>query len=295
MYRDFDLKTLEQEYSPSSCIEDIGIYINEYIGKSQQVLKQAQLDNTVITDLSYAPSNDSDQRLDLFLPSANSELKGKLQVYIHGGYWQELSKNESCFAANNFQQHGYHFAVVNYSLAPKATLAEIVEQNRQALIWLYQHADKYGYNKDQIYISGSSAGAHLAVLMAMTDWSKYLNINTNLVKGICAVSGIYDLTPIAQTYINKPLNLQAEDIAKFSPLLSTKQWQFLHTCSLIFAFGDNETSEFKRQTLTLIKQLKQQGYNSTWAEINERNHFNIILDLQQPNTWLCQQVFKQMS
>jgi arylformamidase len=64
---------------------------------------------------------------------------------------------------------------------------------------------------------------------------------------------------------------------------------------LIFAFGDNETSEFKRQTSTLTKQLKQQGYNSTWAEINERNHFNIILDLQQPNTWLCQQVFKQMS
>ena len=294
MYREFDLKTLEQEYSPSSCIDDIKIYINEYINKSQKALKQARLDNTVITDLSYTTSNDSDQRLDLFLPSANSQIKNKLQVYIHGGYWQELSKSDSCFAANNFQQHGYHFAVLNYSLAPKATLAEIVEQNRQALIWLYQQADKYGYKKDQIYISGSSAGAHLAMLMAMTDWSKYLNINTNLVKGICAVSGIYDITPIAQTYINTPLNLQPKDIAMYSPLLCAKQWQFLQSCQLIFAFGDNETNEFKRQSLTMIEQLKQQGYNATWAEINERNHFNIILDLEQPNTWLCHQVFKQM-
>ena len=103
---DFDLKTLEQEYSPSSCIDDINIYINEYITKSQQAQQQAKSENTLISDLDYSSAKDIDQRLDLFLPSPASRSKGKLQVYIHGGYWQQLSKNESSFAANNFQQQG---------------------------------------------------------------------------------------------------------------------------------------------------------------------------------------------
>ena len=294
MYRDFDLKTLEQEYSPSSCIDDINIYINEYITKSQQAQQQAKSENTLISDLDYSSAKDIDQRLDLFLPSPASRSKGKLQVYIHGGYWQQLSKNESSFAANNFQQQGYHFAVLNYALAPKATLTEIVEQNRRALIWLYLKADEYGYSKDQIYISGSSAGAHLAMMMAMTNWSSYLDTDVNIIKGICAVSGIYDLTPIAQTYINQPVNLQPNEIANCSPLLAQDQWQFLQQCQLIFAFGDNETNEFKRQTLAAVEQLKQQGYQSICSEINNRNHFDVIVDLAHADTWLCQQVFKQM-
>ena len=61
-----------------------------------------------------------------------------------------------------------------------------------------------------------------------------------------------------------------------------------------FMFSDNETSEFKRQRTALVEQLKQHGHYSSWAEISDRNHFDIILDLAQPDTWLCQQVFKQM-
>ena len=298
MYRNFDLKTLELEYSPSSCIDDIGIYIQQYIDQSNQALQFAQQQTKVLTNLNYGKTSNEDEVLDLFLPFESTPSKKKLQVYIHGGYWQELSKNESSFAATNFQQHGYHFAVINYSLAPNATLTEIVAQNCRALVWLYQHAEEFGYDKDEIYLSGSSAGGHLAMMMVLTDWSTYLNVSDktvgNIIKGVCAVSGIYDLTPIKQTYINEPLQLTEVEVTDQSPLLLSANYNYLTDCQMIFAFGDNETDEFKRQTLAMKSSLQDYGYLTNVSEIKNRNHFDIILDLAVPASWLSHQVFKQM-
>ncbi|GLX78812.1 esterase [Thalassotalea insulae] len=292
MYRHFDLASLEQQYSPSSCIDDINVFIEKYIQQSQQALTLAEQKQKVLTNLAYGKQ--TTQTLDLFLPDETVTAKQKLQIFIHGGYWQELSKNESCFAASNFQQHGYHFAVLNYTLAPQASLSTIVEECRQALTFLYQHAEQYGYNKDEIYLSGSSAGGHLAMMMALTDWHAY-DIPPSFIKGICAVSGIYDLTPIAQTYINKPLQLTEKEIQDHSPLLRTIDRDLISQCQITLAYGDNETDEFKRQSQAMQRAIEQLNVPSNCQEISGRNHFDVILDLSESDSWLAQQVFKQMS
>lgn len=298
LYQQLDLKTLETEYSPSSCVDDINVYINQYITLSKQNLCTAQQQKKVLENLQYGHS--SNEVLDLFLPFDSNNCQKKIHVYLHGGYWQELSKNESCFAANNFQQQGFHFAVINYSLAPEATLTEIVEQCRQATVWLYQHANEFGYDNNNIYISGSSAGGHLAMMLALTDWSKYLTVESNIVKGICAVSGIYDLTPIAQTYINKPLQLTSQEIVENSPLLialanNHAAKKRLAGCEIILAYGDNETDEFKRQTNAMKNALTTEKITVSSAEIPERNHFNVIVDLAELSSWLSEKVLQQMT
>ncbi|XQW84776.1 alpha/beta hydrolase [Thalassotalea piscium] len=300
MYNGLSQHQLTEQYSPSSCVDDINVYIDAYIKQSKKAKEQAIEDKLVLTDLKYASSNDT--RLDLYLPKNhqhNKTQKRKLQVYIHGGYWQELSKEESCFAALNFQAHDYYFAVLNYSLAPNTSLTGIVEQVRQAIAWLYSHAATYGYDKDEIYLSGSSAGAHLAIMMLNTDWTYYLNVTqeqTKLspVKGICAVSGIYDLSPIVQTYINEPLLLTSSEVLNNSPLLFNMANADETPCKLIICYGENETSEFKRQSQAFTDKLMALGYQVACHEIIGRNHFDVILDLCHPSSWLFTQVLKQM-
>ncbi|GHF87620.1 alpha/beta hydrolase [Thalassotalea marina] len=292
MYRNFDLATLEKEYSPSSCVEDINVYIEQYIEQSKKQKQQAKLTNSLRENLSYGAS--PEQTLDLFIPNANVQSQHKLMVYIHGGYWQELSKEESCFAAGNFQQHGIHFAVINYTLAPKATLSEIVAENRRALAWLFHHAHEFGYQADEIYLAGSSAGAHLVTLMALTDWHQHFGIESQFIKGICAVSGIYDLTPIQQTYINEPLQLSQQDVSVFSPLLTKEFLTKFTQCKTIIALGENETQEFKRQSLEFYQMVCTQQKNCEFKQIASRNHFDVILDLADSKSWLFQQVLKQM-
>ena len=303
-------EALEIEYSPSSCVDDIMIYIQQYIDQSQTVIEQAVRENSVLRDLKYTNSDNTgkDEVLDLFLPTHHSARGKKLHVYIHGGYWQELTKEESAFAARTFQQAGHYFAVINYSLAPKASLTEIVEQNRRALAWLVSHADELGFDADEVYLSGSSAGAHLCLMMLQTDWQGYLANNhlsnsdlanspvtfapeKPFIKGVCAVSGIYDIAPLLHTTINAPLQLTEQEVESNSPLRHATQ----HRCPVIIAFGDNETSEFKRQSLAMKTQLEKQGFDITFSEITGRNHFDVILDLGVEGSWLFEEVLKQMS
>ena len=304
MYQHYSPEELAQQYSPSSCISDIKVYIDAYITKSHQAKKLAKKEKRVLTDLLY--SENKEAKIDLYLPDTNSNTpqltKKQLHLYIHGGYWQELSKEESSFAATTFQKQGCYFAVINYPLAPNATLSEIVEQNRLAIVWLYQHAQQYGFDKNEIYLSGSSAGAHLAMMMLMTSWSPYFQDKapvTNImpIKGICAVSGIYDLTPIAHTYINDLLQLTPDEIIQNSPLLTPLALlnNTTHPCHIIICYGSNETDEFKRQSQAMKDKLITLGYQVTYKEISERNHFNVILDLADNNSWLYAQVIKQMN
>ena len=99
-YLTLEKQVLEREYSPSSCIDDINEFINQYIEQSKTAVSYAKQSDSLLSNLRYGSSET--QTLDLFLPTNRS--KNKLHVYIHGGYWQELSKNESSFAATTFQE-----------------------------------------------------------------------------------------------------------------------------------------------------------------------------------------------
>ncbi len=285
IYSTFDQTTLDREYSPSSCIDDIGIYLDKYARLSIAAKKAASDAGACRPDLRYG--GNARETLDLFLPDAPGA--APLQVYIHGGYWQQLSKNESCFAAPMFQRHGCCFAAVNYTLAPEQTLSGIVEENRRALGFLYQHAGQWGFDRDRIYLSGSSAGAHLAMMMLMTDWRR-LGLPSDLVKGVCAVSGIYDLEPVRLSYVNEKVGMDANEAMANSPV----RLSLRNRCPVILAYGDNETGEFKRQTDDYRAVLQEEEIPVAFSEIENRNHFDVIMDLADEESWLSRQVLDQM-
>lgn len=286
IYSSFDQATLDREYSPSSCVDDINVYILEYMRGSKESKDAAIEQGTCLKDLAYGAGED--EKLDLFLPTNTAG--APLHVYIHGGYWQALSKNESSFAATMFQQHGSFFAAINYSLAPAVKLTEIVAQNRRAIAWLYHHSVRWGFDRDRIYVSGSSAGAHLTMMMLLTDWTAY-GLPTDAIKGVCAVSGIYDLEPIRLSYVNEPLGMNRQEAAENSPMSQAVR----NHCPIILAYGDNETREFKRQSNDYRDLLLKTNETVSFKEIKGRNHFDVILDLMDENTWLSQQVLQQMA
>jgi len=277
VYRHFTRAELEREYSPSSCIPDINVFLREYAERSPAARQQCK----AITDVRYGAS--SEETLDFF-PAASRH--APLEVFIHGGYWQGLSKNESCFAAPDFVHHGVAFVALNYSLAPKVNLDEIVRQCRAALAWLYQNANALGFDRQRIFISGSSAGAHLAAMTTATSWQRDFGLPDDLIKGCAAVSGIFELEPLRFTYVNEPLQLDAEAAQRNSPLFLRP----VFPTALIVCWGDNETAEFKRQS---------REFAAAWEarevfEMAGYNHFDVILKLGDAATPLGQAVLRQI-
>jgi arylformamidase len=84
--------------------------------------------------------------------------------------------------------------------------------------------------------------------------------------------------------------MDAEEATLNSPILH----KHLNECPVIFSYGENETTEFKRQTDDYQKTMEEVGIPAILKEIAGRNHFDVILDLADANSWLSQQVLSQM-
>jgi arylformamidase len=272
-WRNWPLVRIEKEYSPSSWVPSAEPFLAEYgirSRKAEQLL-------TCQKDLPWGDK--PGETLDYF-PAASRD--APLLVFIHGGYWQELSKNESLFAAADCVANGIAFAAINYTLAPKAGVEIIVDQCRRAVAWLHAHADALGFNRGQMFLSGSSAGAHLAAMMLVKGWQHTAGVTDDAIAGAVLLSGIYDLEPLVGTYIAAPLHLTTADAAGLSPI----RLPLGRPVPTIIAWGENETSEFKRQSRSYASRLEAADFAVSAFEVAGANHFDIVLGLADRETAL---------
>jgi len=290
-YRDLTSKQLlEREYSPSSLVDDIGHYLRQYATRSAKTREQLR----ATLGLRYGGA--AEEVLDLFLPSAGARGDGgtPLCVFIHGGYWQGLSKDDSSFPAEQFGREGIAFAALNYGLAPGSSLPLMVSRCRRAIAFLYDGAERLGFDRHSIVVSGSSAGAHLAAMAMLTDWRAECGSPATVVKGAILLSGIFDLRPIRLTYVNEPLQLDVASALLYSPLLLADFIAGPIPPTLI-AYGETETGEFKRQSREFADALARRGAEVTSLCLAGRNHFDALFDLADPRTEFGRAVLRQFA
>lgn len=224
-------------------------------------------------DLAYgdAPA----ETLDLF-PSRKGD--GSLLVFIHGGYWRSLDKRDFSYLAPAWVDAGVSLAVVNYALCPAVTIERIVQQMLAASAWLYRNAERYGMDEERIFVSGHSAGGHLAAMMLAALWPAYDgSLPGDLVKGALAVSGVYDLRPLTQVgWLSGDLRLDEAAAVKVSPAFLPPATR----APLVLAVGGLESSEFKRQNALLAQRWK--AVLGGDIEMPGRDHFTVIDGLAEP-------------
>ncbi len=265
-WRNWPLAERERQYSPSRCVAAIAPYLDAYAARSRDAQQRFRCRKNL------AWGEGPDETFDYF-PAASAD--APLLTYFHGGYWQELSKNESLFAAPDCLTNGIAFAAIDYTLAPQATLGTIVEQCRRAIASLHRQAAALGFDARRIYVAGNSAGAHLVAMLLMDGWQAARGLPGDVVAGAVLLSGIYDLEPLMGTYIDAALHLTAEDVATLSPL----RLQAGQPVKTILAWGENETAEFKRQSRAFAKALLNAGFPVSAFEVVGTNHFDIVFGL----------------
>lgn len=272
-YLGFDQAELDREYSPSSRVPSLQWYLDDYARRSAAAHRSCQ----VRADLRYGPR--PEERLDLFpVPGGGAPL----QVFVHGGYWQELSKAESAFAAPDFVAAGVAFAALGYGLAPAYRLEEIIGMVCRAVRWLHAHAPGLGVDPRRIHLSGTSAGAHLAAMAMVRD-------EDGLIAGATLLSGVYDLEPLRHTYVNQVLGLDLEAAVGNSPVYRLPP----RLPPVVVARGGRETGEFVRQHDLMAALLR--GRTAVTEVVHpQRDHFDLPYDLGDPRTALGGAVLAQV-
>lgn len=268
------LDELEREYSPSSVASDFRTTLATYHHESERVLQKFH----PTIELAYGDLDS--QKITLFQASHDN----CLLVWFHGGYWQELSRQESLFPVQGFVPNGISYAAVGYTLAPHASLTQIVQECVNALLYL-QHWYQAQGKKPHIIIAGSSAGAHLAATLLTYPWAAIQC--TAPFHGAILLSGIYDLSPLVKTYINHRVGLTMTMAHQLSPLFR-KDLVFLPV--RIF-WGEKETQEFKRQSRAFAHRLFKSAVPDIQAhEIALRDHFDLVFDVGNLSTFVGSEI-----
>lgn len=127
-------------------------------------------------------SHTNAQSLNIFAPRKHSTPKNVL-LFIHGGNWNSGKKSLYNFLGNRFARKNIVTVIIDYPLSPKADYNEMAMDASIATKWVKENIAKYGGDSNKIFISGHSAGGHLAALISINN--KYfdaLAIN-NSIKG----------------------------------------------------------------------------------------------------------------
>ncbi len=274
-----DTAARAMQYNARASVEDFDACMAEYAA----LAKRAKAQTPGIYDLRYGMS--AAERLDLFPASAQP---APLLIFIHGGYWHSQRKEEACSMAAAFAQRGVAVATLEYTLAPEATLAEIVHEVRSAVAWLYHHGAPFGIDPARIFVSGSSAGGHLCGMLIADGWQERYRLPPNAIKGALALSGLYDLRPLCDTYINDWLHLTPEQAQSLSPLFMLPQKQ--HASQILLDVGAKETQGFKNQTQAYYAACVERGLNVQLLNDSHSNHFTLVNELANPDSAMFKQV-----
>jgi arylformamidase len=204
-------------------------------------------------------------------------------VFIHGGYWQMRAKEAFTLFAAGPMAHGINVALIGYTLAPDATLDEIVAEIDQGLDFLAGKLPSLGGDANRIAVSGWSAGGHLTAVA----------LSHPQVKAGMAISGIYDLEPIRHSYLNVKLGLDEAMSRRNSPMMQAGGP--LKPLSLVA--GSAELPLLRKQTADFAGHRANYGLPVMYEEIPGADHFTIMGELLSPTgriTTLVRQLFERV-
>lgn len=254
----------QYQYVQGQARESFAALLADYAAKSDAAVAAGPCQ----LDLRYGPMER--QRFDFF--PARGRPRGTL-AYFHAGYWQSRDKSGFRFIAPAYADAGIHVALVNYPLCPEVSVATLIEAAKACVPAIRERAA----GDVPLVLSGHSAGAHIAVELALAR-----EAGAAAIAGVVALSGIYDLAPLVATTLNDKLRLDAASAQACSPLHRVRTG----AAPALVAVGAAETPAFVAQS---------QGFHAAWTAVGNRSglhiepgadHFSLLQPFASPGSAL---------
>lgn len=281
----------DRQYNARASVQDPLAFLARYSADSQAALGLPG----AIRNVAYSPRPSS--VLDIYPPQtqATPGQAAPVFVFIHGGYWRALSKNDSAFMAPALTQAGAMVVVPDYDLAPAVTLDHIVDQMRQAYAWVVRNIAIYGGDARNICVCGSSAGGHLVGMLLAKGWQQDYDLPPSATPASAlALSGLFDLQPLLHTHINEWMQLDDAAAMRNSPRFLLPDSTTHSQCQLRVACGEFESREFHRQSREYLAAWQARCLPGQWVEAPATNHFDLPLQLADTQSCVYQTALELM-
>jgi len=145
----------------------------------------------VARDLPYG--DDPRQRMDLYAPKAPGP--HPVLVFFYGGGWDSGSRDLYGWAAQALAAQGFVVALPDYRLVPQVVFPAFVQDAAAATAAAAEAAADHGGEPARLGVLGHSAGAHLAMMIALDRRYMAAVGRPDLIKAAAGLAGPYDFLP----------------------------------------------------------------------------------------------------
>ena len=238
-------------------------------------------------DVCYHPQperNRLQQSLDIYAPTSETvERSSPVIIFLHGGGWRASDKNDPLGVHANVCKalalRGLVAVNVNYRLAPRVKHPGPAMDVAHALRWVIENIGNNGGDLKRVFLSGHSAGGHLAALITLDP--KYLHtveLSPDVVKGVVGISGVYDLDHFAgRNWMAEHLMTKAafgtnrDKRAEASPTTHVRSG-----APPFLMVNAEEDEKLEEEADELAALLRSKGARAETAIISGTNHFTIL-------------------
>jgi len=269
VWRDMDQKALDNAY-------DQLVYApnrDQVLGRMAAASERARKNLGPPERFAYGPSEH--ERLDIYRAAGAAPVN----IFVHGGAWLRGSAAESALFAEPLVRAGAHAVVIDFINADQSggDLFPMHRQVSRAIAWVWRNAESFGGDRDRLYVSAASSGAHLAACALSRGWREE-GLPADFCKGALLCSGMYDLAPVRLS--SRSRYVKFTDAMEES--LSPQRHVDGMTPPLILAHGTAETPEFMRQTRDFYAALRAAEKPAELIVGEGYNHFELFETLANP-------------
>ncbi len=226
----------------------------------------------------YTKVGDWDGRADLYLPP-NTGKPTPVIINIHGGGWNHGDKETQGGFALYFKL-GYAVANMEYRLMQVGKAPAAVEDTRCMLIYLIKNAKALNIDVNKIVISGTSAGAHLALMGGLlandhrfdTNCPGVDNVHVAAIISKYAISDVWDWGNGVIKSKSVANWLGANNSADFAKSVSPMTYVNKNSPPTFVAHGNADTTVPYQQSVDLHKKLVEMGVKTEFITVEGGGH-----------------------
>lgn len=217
------------------------------------------------------------QKLDIYVPK-NVTANAPVIIFYYGGSWDSGNKADYKFVAEALTSNGFITVVPDYRVYPEVLFPAFVADAASAAKWVKAHIKEYAGNVDQVFLTGHSAGANLAVMLAVNP--QYLavkQLKPNDFAGVIGLAGPYDFLPLTSARLKTIFGAE-EGRWKSQPIAFADG----KNPPMLLLVGLKDDTVLPRNSFNLATKIKQNGGNVQVVEFAHYGHIDMVAKLAKP-------------
>jgi len=217
------------------------------------------------------------QQLDVYQPKQANQTS-PVVVFFYGGSWDSGDKADYKFVAEALTSHGIITVIPDYRVYPDVLFPAFMADPARAALWVKQNIQQFGGDPKRVFLAGHSAGAHIAVMLAVNpEYLAQVDLTSSAFSGIIGSAGPYDFLPLKSERLKE---IFGDD---------SQQWKsqpinFVDGTSppMQLLVGLKDGTVWPRNTFNLARKIQQAGGQVEVVEFPDYGHIDMAAKLAKP-------------